>query len=168
MRRREWPHLLGCFYSLWLRACVRRAAYERSMQVPLTVSFHGIPVSETIRAACWAEAEKLEHWFDRITSCHVTASLPHRHQRSAKPFDLRVRLTLPGHEIIVDRVKTQPRGIQKPELIVHETFDEVRRQLQDCVARMRGNVKLHEAIPPQEAHSQEQSREDANDDGWMR
>jgi hypothetical protein len=53
-------------------------------------------------------------------------------------------------------------------LIVHETFDEVRRQLQDCVARMRGNVKLHEAIPPQEAHSQEQSREDANDDGWMR
>jgi hypothetical protein len=41
-------------------------------------------------------------------------------------------------------VKTQPHGIQKPELIVHETFDEVRRQLQDCVARMRGNVKLHE------------------------
>ena len=168
MGGREWPHLLGCYYSLVRRGCGRSAAYEPYMQVPLTVSFHGIPVSEPIRAACWAEAEKLEHWFNRITSCHVTASLPHRHQRSARPFDLRVRLTLPGHEIIVDRVKTQSRGIEKPELIVHDTFDEVRRQLQDCVARMRGNVKLHEAIPPQEALSQEQPHENENDDGLMR
>jgi ribosome-associated translation inhibitor RaiA len=126
------------------------------MQVPLTVSFHGIPVSEPVRTACWAEAEKLERWFDRITSCHVTASLPHRHHRSAKPFDLRVRLTLPGHEIIVDRVKTQEHGVERPELIVRETFDEVRRQLQDCVARMRGNVKLHEQRASSEAASEEQ------------
>ena len=114
------------------------------MQVPLTVSFHGIPVSETVRSACWLEAEKLEHWYSRITSCHVTASLPHRHRRSAKPFDLRVRLTIPGHEIIVDRMKTQTHGVEKPELIVRETFDEVRRQLQDRVAKMRGEVKQHE------------------------
>ena len=79
----------------------------------------------------------------------MTASLPHRHQRSAKPFDLRVHLTIPGHEIVVDRVKTQAHGVDKPELIVRETFDEVRRQLQDCVAKMRGEVKQHEA--PQRA-----------------
>ncbi len=113
------------------------------MQVPLTVSFHGIPVSEPVRAACWKEAEKLERWFERITSCHVTASLPHRHRRSAQPFDLRVRLTIPGHEIVVDRSKRQFHGVEKPELIVRETFDEVRRQLQDRSAMLRGDVKLH-------------------------
>jgi ribosome-associated translation inhibitor RaiA len=124
------------------------------MQVPLTVSFHGIPVSEPVRSACWAEAEKLEHWFDRITSCHVTASLPHRHRRSARPFDLRVRLTIPGHEIVVDRSKRQFHGIEKPELIVRETFDEVRRQLQDRVAKMRGEVKTH-AMPERSELEQE-------------
>lgn len=113
------------------------------MQVPLTVSFHGIPVSEPVRSSCWAEAEKLERWFDRITSCHVTLSLPHRHRRSARPFDLRVRLSIPGHEIVVDRSKSQFHGVEKPELIVRETFDEVRRQLQDRVAKMRGEVKTH-------------------------
>lgn len=117
------------------------------MQVPLTVSFHGIPVSEPLRAACWSEAEKLERYFPDIISCHVTVEMPHRRRRSGNHYDLRLRMKVPGGEVLVSRTPTQHRTSEDATLMVRETFDEARRQLQDHVARMRGNIKTHEPAP---------------------
>lgn len=116
------------------------------MQVPLTVSFHGLQVSEAIRSACWQEAEKLERYFDRIVSCHVTVSRSHR-RRNGDPFDLRVRLCVPGTELVVDRQAPEHDRAAEPALLVRETFDELRRQLQDYARKLRGEVKHHDAPP---------------------
>jgi ribosome-associated translation inhibitor RaiA len=112
------------------------------MQVPLTVSFKGVPVSEGVRTACWNEAEKLDRYFDRITSCHVTVSLP-QHQRKGNHYDIHVRLAVPGGEIVVSHAPTEHKGDEKPQLAVREAFDEVRRQLQDYARRQRGDTKHH-------------------------
>lgn len=110
------------------------------MQVPLTVSFDGIPVDESIRAVCWSEAEKLERYYDRITSCHVTVTQPKRH-RNGNPYDVHLRLAVPGRDIVVSRSSPEHRADEKAKLAVHEAFDEARRQLQDHAQRQRGDVK---------------------------
>lgn len=112
------------------------------MQVPLSVSFKGVPVSESVRTACWNEAEKLERFYDRITSCHVTVALPQR-RRKGNHFDIHVRLALPGGEVNVSRVPDERDQDEVPEQAVRAAFDEARRQLQDHVRRQRGQTKHH-------------------------
>ncbi len=114
------------------------------MQVPLTVSFKGMPVHEGIRTACWSEAEKLERYFDRITSCHVTVALPQR-QHKGNHFDIHVRLALPGGDVNVTRSPAAHEAAEDVQRMVREVFDEARRQLQDHVRRLRGDVKHHES-----------------------
>lgn len=116
------------------------------MQVPLTVSFKGMPVRESVRTACWSEAEKLERYYDRITSCHVTVSLPQRRHKG-NHFDIHVRLAVPGGEIVVSHAAPEHSTDEQPQLAVREAFDEVRRQLQDYARRQRGDQKLH--VPPE-------------------
>ena len=117
------------------------------MQVKPIVSFHGIPVDEAVRSACLSEIEKLEHWFDRITSCHVTVGMPHRRQHTGNHFDLHVRMALPGGEIVVSREPDEHVKNESATHLVHDAFDEVRRQLQDHVARIRGNVQGRNRAP---------------------
>ncbi|MFO1078052.1 MAG: HPF/RaiA family ribosome-associated protein [Planctomycetota bacterium] len=107
------------------------------MQVPLTVSFRGIDVDDVIRDACWAEAEKLERFYERITSCHVTVGRAMR-RRKGNGFALHVRLALPGGTIVVDHPVHE-----SPGPAVRVAFDEVRRQLQDFAQRQRGEEKRH-------------------------
>ena len=117
------------------------------MQVPLTVSFQGLEVDEAIRSACWTEAERLEHYFPRIVSCHVTVAQPHRRHHIGNHFALHVRLAVPGSEIVVNRDPATHSANEEPRLAVHQAFDEVRRQLQDYVRKLRGDVKHHEPKP---------------------
>jgi ribosome-associated translation inhibitor RaiA len=112
------------------------------MQVPLTMSFHNLQVSEAIRSACWHEAEKLERYFGRIISCHVTVSRSHRH-RQGNPFDLRVHLCVPGQELVVDRKAPGHADAAEHPLLVREAFDELRRRLQDYSRRRRDETRRH-------------------------
>lgn len=112
------------------------------MQVPLTVSFKGVPVSEALREACWAEAEKLEGYYDRITSCHVTVSLPLR-RRKGNHFSINIRMAVPGGELVVNRTPAAHKSDEKPNLAIRDAFSEARRQLQDHVHRLRGDEKHH-------------------------
>jgi ribosome-associated translation inhibitor RaiA len=41
------------------------------MQTPLEISFHNMERSEAVEAKIRQRVEKLEKYFDRITSCHV-------------------------------------------------------------------------------------------------
>ncbi|HEX6810407.1 MAG TPA: HPF/RaiA family ribosome-associated protein [Planctomycetota bacterium] len=114
------------------------------MQVPLTVSFKGVPVSDGIRTACWNEAEKLGRYWDRITSCHVTVA-PQQRRRKGDFFDIHVRLAVPASEIVVSHSTPQHQKGEKPQLAIRAAFDEARRQLQDHLRRLRGDTKHHSA-----------------------
>lgn len=113
------------------------------MQVPLTVSFQGLPIDERIRTLCWSEAERLERFHRRLTSCHVTLSQAQRH-RQGNHYDVHVRCALPGGEVVVSRSPALHATDERAELAVREAFAEARRQLQDHARRMRGDEKHHE------------------------
>ena len=119
------------------------------MRVPLTVTFEELPVHEGMRGACSAEVENLGQYCDGITSCAVTVSPPHGRHRAGRPFDVHVRLAVPGGEIVVSHAPAEHRGGAQAGLAITETFDEVRRQLMDYVQRRRDRQKHGPAgVPP--------------------
>jgi cold shock CspA family protein len=113
------------------------------MQVPVQVSFRGIPVSDDIEAACLREAEKLERYAQRITSCRVVVSAPHHHHVSGNLYEIKIDVTIPGIEIVVSRIPPEHKKNEKIALALREAFDTARRRLEDAVRKQSGAVKAH-------------------------
>jgi len=114
------------------------------MQIPAQVTFRDMPVSDEIQQACWKESEKLDRYYDRITSCRVTVSMPHKHHRKGNLYDIRIDLTVPGGELVVNREPAKHHQDEDPHVAVHDAFKRIRRQLEDFVQKQRGDVKSHD------------------------
>jgi len=111
------------------------------VDIPLRIDFETLQPSDTLRAEIEHQVGKLAR-LTRITHCHVAVREPHRHHRRGRPFEIHVHLTLPGGEIVVSRDGTSPvHG--DPYLAVRDTFQHVRRQLEEFVRVRRGDVKAH-------------------------
>lgn len=115
------------------------------MQVPLDIAFHDIPPSEAVREAIREKAQKLETYFNRITSCRVVVESPHRHQRKGRLYRVRIDLTVPGSEIVVGRDRHDRHAHEDVYMAIRDAFDAARRQLEDYVRRTRHEIKRHES-----------------------
>lgn len=118
------------------------------MQLPLVISFKGLPSSPAVEARIRSEAAKLDRFHGRITSCRVTVEEPHRHHHQGRLFHVRIQLTVPGRQdLVVKRSPSQHHAHEDPYVAIRDAFDAARRQLQDHVRVSRGKVKFHEAEP---------------------
>ena len=114
------------------------------MQTPVQVTFRDMPVSDAVEAKCWKEAAKLERYFDRIVGCYVTIAESHRRHRQGNLFEVRIALSVPGQQLIVNREPAEHTRDEDIEVAIREGFDRMQRQLQDYTRKMRGQVKQHE------------------------
>jgi cold shock CspA family protein/ribosome-associated translation inhibitor RaiA len=107
------------------------------MQTPLQVSVRNLPFSDAARALVQKYVDKLELFYDRITSCRVMIDVP-QHFPAGEPmvYNVRVDIRVPGDEIVIKR---QPH----PELetAIQDAFDAAGRRLQDYARRQRGDIK---------------------------
>jgi cold shock CspA family protein len=117
------------------------------MQQETRVTFQGMPVSDEIQAACWKQVERLERYYDRITSCRVLVAEPHHHHRKGTHSAIKIELTVPGGVVVVDREPPDEHPDEKLEVALHHAFAMARRRLQDFVRRQRGDTKAHRALP---------------------
>ncbi|HZM00490.1 MAG TPA: HPF/RaiA family ribosome-associated protein [Planctomycetota bacterium] len=117
------------------------------MQVPLQISFDGMPESDDVRRDIETWASQLEQYHDRITACHVVVSAPHRHARQGRRYSVRIRITVPGRELVVDREHRDSPAHEDVFIAVRDAFHAARRQLQDAARLHRRQVKVHETPP---------------------
>ncbi|MEK6562417.1 MAG: HPF/RaiA family ribosome-associated protein, partial [Candidatus Binatota bacterium] len=73
------------------------------MKIPLQLTFRNMPPSEAIEAHIREKAAKLDAFSDRIMSCRVVVEAPHRHHHKGKLYHVRIDMTAPGGELIVNR-----------------------------------------------------------------
>jgi ribosomal subunit interface protein len=111
------------------------------MQVPLQISLHGIEHSDPLYDAVRDKVEKLERYYDRITSCRVVLELEGRHRRKGRQFSVRIDLKVPGDEIVVTREHDEDVMVA-----LRDAYDAARRRLEDYARGQRGDVKRH---PPE-------------------
>ncbi|MFI5401851.1 MAG: HPF/RaiA family ribosome-associated protein [Planctomycetota bacterium] len=117
------------------------------MQFPTEISFRDMPRWEKAEAEARKRAAELERFFDRITSCRVVIEAPHQHQQKGQVYHVRIDLTVPGREIVVNRDPSGHRQHEDLYLAIRNAFRAARRQLQDYVLERRGLVKAHDTPP---------------------
>lgn len=108
------------------------------MKLPLKITLRDIPQSEALETAIREKADKLDQFYQSIMACRVTIEIPGKHKNQGKEFTVRIDLTVPGKEIVIDRDHHEDVYVA-----LRDAFDNARRQLEDYARRQRGEVKTH-------------------------
>lgn len=115
------------------------------MQIPLRVTFHGVPPSAAMEARIRTEVDALARFHPRVTGCHVTVEAPPGRQHKGGTWAVRITLAVPGEDIAVTRDPGLDHGHEDPYVALRDAFSAARRMLEDRARRVRGDVKSHEA-----------------------
>lgn len=108
------------------------------MKTPVHIQFHDMEPSEALERSAREHVLKLESLAPDIMSCRVGIDLEQKHKHQGRPYGVRIDLTLPGHELVVNRVHDEDVYVA-----LRDAFDGMKRQLEDLVRQRRGQEKQH-------------------------
>lgn len=108
------------------------------MSSQIQITLRDMPHSEPLEARIRQKVAKLERFCPGIVSCRILAEIPHHHEHQGRQYAVRLGVTVPGGEIVVNRDHNEDIFIA-----LRDAFRAVRRQLEDYARRSRGGVKLH-------------------------
>lgn len=108
------------------------------MQVPLQITVREMPHSEALEAVIREKVEKLDAFSRQLVSCRVVVDIPHRHNQQGNQFNVRIDMSVPGNEIVVNRDHHED-----PYAAVRDAFEAARRQLEDYTRKLRRETKTH-------------------------
>jgi cold shock CspA family protein len=92
--------------------------------------------------------EQLESRFGRITACRVVVKGPGDHKRTGGLYGISIHLAIPNSkDVSVGRTPQNDERYADIHFAINDSFKRARRQLQDRVRRLRGQVKHHEPAP---------------------
>jgi cold shock CspA family protein len=117
------------------------------MQVPLQVAFHNMRHSDQVVRSIESHVAHLETFYDRITACRVVVDMPHKHHETGNLYQVRIDLTVPGREIVVNRESSKQTQFADLETALGHAFDAAARQLEDFARQRHAQVKHHEPLP---------------------
>jgi len=107
------------------------------MAFPVEIVARDLNLTTEVEQQIRDKVEKLGRFHSRITGCRVVVESPHRHQHKGNLFHLRIHVTVPGEELVVDREPGKREAHEELMVAVRDAFDAASRQLKDYVARRR-------------------------------
>lgn len=108
------------------------------MRIEPRIQFLGMPRSEALETAARTRIARLERLAADIIACRVAIELDQRHARQGRPVRVRIDLSLPGRELVVDRVADEDAYVA-----LRDAFDDMRRRLDALRRQRRGEIKHH-------------------------
>jgi cold shock CspA family protein/ribosome-associated translation inhibitor RaiA len=118
------------------------------MQTPVEIDFQGMDAKPGIHTTIAKHVADLEQRFRRVTACRVVLKAPGGHHRTGGLYEVNIRLALPeGREVNVDRTAMADERHSDLTFAINDAFKRARRQLQDHVRELQGQVKHHEGAP---------------------
>ncbi len=141
------------------------------MKIPLQITFRDMPPSKAVEESIREKAAKLDSLYDGIMSCRVIVEAPHRHHHKGKAYVVRIDMTVPGGELVINR---EPKRLvaapsahaeelentlaenhepskhaahEDAYVAIRDAFNAAARKLQDHARRRRGKIKMHESTP---------------------
>lgn len=114
------------------------------MELPLQVTFRDMEPSAAVEERIRERADRLDRFHKHIMGCRVVVEAPHRHHHQGKLFHVRIDITVPGHELVVNRDPPQNHGHEDVYVAIRDAFDAAQRQLDTLSRKSRGEVKVHE------------------------
>ncbi|HEY3276648.1 MAG TPA: HPF/RaiA family ribosome-associated protein [Syntrophorhabdaceae bacterium] len=117
------------------------------MVLPLQISFHEVDRSEALEARIREGATKLDRFHETIMKCRVVVEAPHRRHRTGNSYHLRIDVSVPGKELVVDREPGDRDTHDDVYVMVRDAFEAMERKLKDYDRKKHGEVKLDLAAP---------------------
>src|SRR5688500_15690649 len=121
------------------------------MQIPVDITFKELERSDALETRIREWVGKLERVYDRIVRCEVMVETPHRHHRQGRQFHVRVRLTVPGGEIVASHDPGPDETHEDAYVAIRDAFTAARRQLED---HARKTLKRGEKRPQEQNGAQ--------------
>jgi cold shock CspA family protein/ribosome-associated translation inhibitor RaiA len=114
------------------------------METPVQIDFHGMETSDMVRALVDRHIEQLEERTGRITACRVSVRGPGERHRTGGLYQINIWISLPdGREVSVGHTPQNDERHSDINYAINDAFKRARRQLQDEVRVMGGDVKHH-------------------------
>ena len=114
------------------------------METPIQIDFQGLEAKPELRAAIDRQIVQLEDRFGRVTAGRVVLKAPGGHHRNGGLFEINIQLSLPdGRGVYIGRTPKDDVRYADLDFALNDAFKRARRQLQDEIDEMRGEVKRH-------------------------
>ncbi len=118
------------------------------MQTALKIEFQGMEPTASVQEAIESHVADLEQRWGRLTACRVVLKGPSGHHRKGGLYEVHIRIALPdGREVNAERTPPADKRHADLTFAIDDAFRHARRQLQDQVRRVQGQVKHHEEQP---------------------
>lgn len=115
------------------------------MTTPTEIVFKNMDRSDYVETRVHEEVEKLEKFFDHISSIRVVVEAPHNRRQHGDLYRVAVHLNVPpGNSIDIDRTGPKDHGHEDVYVAVRDSFKAATRKLQDYKRKLAGEVKAHE------------------------
>jgi len=102
-----------------------------------SISFRHMETSEAVEALIHEKVAKLETFYDKISHCDVVLEEPHRSHQKGDHFHVRIRLTVPGEEIVVDRENGDQVQHEDAMIAVRDAFEVASRKVKAYATKKR-------------------------------
>jgi ribosome-associated translation inhibitor RaiA len=112
--------------------------------IPVQITFRHMESSPAVETRVRELTDHLGTFSDRIQSCRVVVDSPHRHHHQGKVFNVKVQVSLPGDDVVVDMERPDRDGHEDVYVVLRDAFDAARRQLQQRMSALRGEPSLRE------------------------
>ena len=101
-----------------------------------------------MRASIEQHVAALEERYGRVTACRVVLKGAGWHHRTGGLYEVNIRLVLPERrEVDIGHTAQDDERHSDLTFAINERFKHARRQLQDHVRRLQGQVKHHDGQP---------------------
>ena len=114
------------------------------MEMPLQITFHNLERSDAVEANVRSRVGKLEKFCDSIIGCRVTVESRHHYHARGRHFLIRIEVTVPGDTLVADRQPEGHHAYTDVYVAIRDTFDAMRRQLEDYERRQQAQAKAYE------------------------
>lgn len=114
------------------------------MQIPLQITFRGIPHSDAVEAKIREKASKLDRFHSHIMSCRVAVEAEHQRHHQGNQYHIRIDITTPRKELIISREHHDKQAYEDIYVAIRDAFNAATRQLEDYARIQRGKVKTHD------------------------
>ena len=114
------------------------------MQLPVKITYRGLPKSDNIDNLVLEYAARLERFCDHINRCDVAIEQTNHTHQKGNPYRCRIDVTVaPRHELVADE-KQMDNGAHEPiTKVIHDAFKTMERELRRVVDKQRHEVKTH-------------------------
>ncbi len=128
----------------WL-AVSKKMQWRLKMETPVEIAFRNMDASEYVEKRVRERVDKLEQYYDRITSCHVQIEAPHKHHRKGNTYEIHLEVRVPGTALAVNHKPGDRHAHEDIYVAIRDAFDAMERQLKKWKDKANAEVKVHDA-----------------------